>query len=202
MQRLILTASLILGLFAGTAEAGFRIQTPNVDPVAAGTTGLFFDVVLTNTGDAPVQNYQLLAYDIRIGISGASGVTFTNVTENSPGYAFASNNFGILVTSSPPLTISWNDAAIFDVPIATGESVTLGRVHFDVSTAATAGTYELSIQTPFTNLSDETFSPVSYQVSNGSIEITNNSVNPVPLPHSFWLSLIGAICGLILYRMT
>ncbi len=201
MHRIILAASLLLCLFSGSAQAGFQIQTPIVGPVVAGSTGNFFDVVLTNTADAPVQNYQLLAYDIRIGIAGLSGVTFTSVNEASTNYAFAGNNFEILVTPSPASTISWNDTAIIEVPIATGESVTLGRVFFDVSNSATAGTYELSIQTPFTNLVDETFSPVDYTTANGSVEITTNNTNPVPLPSSFLLSLIGAVCGLIVYRM-
>ncbi|MDB5350576.1 MAG: hypothetical protein JWN86_1823 [Planctomycetota bacterium] len=184
-------------LLSGPAAHAGLVFTVNDVTAAAGSTGnTTLEVSLTNdsTTDATPE---IAAFQFRLMVSGASGVTFTDadiLTANNP-YIFGTN------TSAPPLSFDTFPNTTFTasdiytilnsgVALDPLQTVGLGRVTFDVAPSAGG----LVVVTIVPNFTDSVLDPdgnrldLPYTFVNGSINVTPVAV---PEPSSLVLALVG-----------
>jgi hypothetical protein len=186
-------------LFAGSASADLIVTVQDVT-VPSGSTNNALEVTLTNTGGAAVA-----LGGFSFGLSTANtDITFTAADINtSPAYIFAGHSlFGPVISTTPPpngQVVIASDS--YDVPnsgimLASGATVGLGRVLFDVSPSAAAGVFPVVLTGfPTTSLNDFVGNDVPVtSLKNGSITISS----AVPEPAS--LSLVGFGFATLLVR--
>ncbi len=186
----------------GTAPvwaAGLTISASSVT-VAPGSTGDSLEVDLTNSGSTAVV---VGGFDFEIFIANTA-VSFSDVnTATSMTYVFSGNSlFGPDLTGpNSGQTISASDVAFTPfsgTTLASGATVGLGRVTFNVAAGAAAGTFEVNFVTyPSTSVSDALGGNVNLGTySDGNITIFSGAPEPSSL--SLWLCL--AVVAL-LYRL-
>ena len=110
-----------------------------------GTTGNTLEVDVQNTG-APVD---IASFSFEISVAAGSGVSFTGADINTSvnTYIFAGNSARGRI--SPPLTGTTLDAsdnaASGSTTLGTNSTLALGRVFFDVASAASVGAVTVSL---------------------------------------------------------
>jgi hypothetical protein len=208
----ILITTFAVSLLCAPARADLILSiAPFSISATPGDVGDQFDVVLTNSGPSSISvgqfNFEVSVANANITLTGAdfSTVAFT--------YIFAGHS----VDQDIPLTLNFTsgqtldandiyDTALSGVTFAPGESLSLGRVEFDVSPAAPPAPIAVSFTgTPSVadsnNLSDGVNLIPITTFSDGVINVSGGS-GSVPEPSSFLLMLTGsaAIAGLLRRR--
>ena len=188
-------ASLILTATSTTTRADLVVTAQSVT-AAAGSSGNALDITLTNTGPSSVG---IGGFFVEVSVASGSGVTFTGAnTSTSPSsYIFGANSlFGpnIGTVGSGGLSVlAFDISSVINsgATLASGTTVGLAHVLFDVSSAA-AGPVTVAITPyPTTNLSDFTGNNVAINtLTNGSITITSSSV---PEPSVMTLAGVGLL---------
>jgi hypothetical protein len=162
------------------------VVTASPASALAGDTGDYFDVSLTNTGS----DISVLAFSFGLSVTDAY-ITFTRATTATAApYIFAGRSFDELtllltyidaVSGGTALSASDMDNDGLGVTVASGATVGLGRVFFDVgSYPAALITVTLSVY-PGTNLSD----PAVHDIAIDTLvdgAITTPGYTPVPEP--------------------
>lgn len=188
--RLLATLLLVAGLgWATPVHAGLVFSVPTGLPATAGTTNGFFDIVLDVTGAANVS-----AFQFSLALPSTSGITFISADTTSPNYIFpGSSGIGWTLENSS-LTITAGDLFLSlpgYVPLS-DTTVSLGRVYFQVDSAAPGGTVPLMFDTTPTQtlVLDDTGGSLDYSAQSGSIVVTATAV---PEPSTLSLAIAGAV---------
>jgi hypothetical protein len=188
---LCVAAVAIAFLGAVPAHATLLFSVGSVS-AAAGTSGAF-DVTLQNTGVLAV-NIAAFSFGLSVG---TTDITFTGVnTSTASTYIFNGNSlFGPLISTTPPPTgqivlASDVTANALDFSLASGATVGIGHVLFDLSLAAALGPQTVTLAVfPTTSLSDSLGANVAFTGSNGILTITAPAATPEP--STFLLTLLG-----------
>ena len=160
---------------------------------AAGSTGDFFYVNLTNTGPS---SQNIAGFSIGISVTPAITLTGGNESTVSP-YIFSGDSgdavFSLpLVTSSPGQTLQASDFSNSGAgdTLASGATVGLAMITFNVAGGTSAGPITITISTtcgtPCSSLSDSLAANVPFTVTNGTINVTASAV---PEPSTLLLAL-------------
>jgi len=192
----IFIASCAAVLVCSPARAGtiFSIQ-PSTVAATPGSVGNAFDVVLTNSGPGSITVagfvFEVSVTDTDITLTGAdfSPAAFP--------YIFAGHSF--YESSSIPLNYTSGqtlDAAdVYDifgsgVTVASGESLALGEVFFDVSSGAAIGAFLVTFTgTPAVGDANIWSDPLANLISVDSF--ADGTIETVPEPGSLFLMLVG-----------
>lgn len=186
--------ALAFGAWSTTARATWTIDVLDAT-AAAGSTGNFFDVVLTNTGgdDASIAGFAFL-------VSADAGVTLTTADDQTASpYIFAGGSLfapGIVVIGFPAPPLPGPSLLAQDIStlpagalISAGGLVGLGRVYFDVA-AGVSGSIAITLAgDPDTNLADENFEAIagtSITFNGGTIRVSDGVI-----PEPSTLALAG-----------
>ena len=182
-------AACSLFLIAGqTVHADLMFSAENVT-AAPGSTGNGLDVTLTNTGSTAV-DIGGFAFQITVN---SSDINFTGATvDTAMAYVFAGGNstYGpdglpINLADLPSQTLEVGDNFLMSsVSLASGVTVGLGHVLFDVASTAIPGSvYSVSFGGDFyaNNLSDGAGTPLTINALNdGSITVPSAVASPEP----------------------
>ena len=193
------TVTALLLLSPAVRADGFVFSLQPAITAGAGTTGNSFDVLLTNTGGAPVS---LGAFAFGITTSDAD-ITFTGAdTSTTAPYVFAGdsfvdiNGFTLYTNSLPGQTVEASDLSNSGLGaiIGAGATVGVGSILFDVASGATPGSFAVMFEDfPVTSLSDPSGNNIDFTSVPGTITITNSA--PVPEPATggliIWVLAIG-----------
>lgn len=161
---------------AGRADIVITAQSVSA---ATPSTGNVFDVVLQNTGPDPIN---VSAFDFEISTTDTD-ITFTSAsTSTTATYIFSGHSlFGPTINTSSGQTLEASD--LYDViasgaNVASGATVGLGRVSFDVATGATPGPFAVTLTPdPGTSLSDADGDSIAINsLVSGQITIQGNAV--------------------------
>jgi hypothetical protein len=167
------------------------IITASSVTAAAGSTGDTFYLTLANTGPS-AQNIAAFS----VGITVPTAITLTGGSEASSGgpYIFTGDSFDVL--ASFPFTTGtgqMTDASDLSFSgigntLASGATVGLGSITFNVAAGASAGPVTITLNstqsppcgTPCTSLSDSAGANVPFSVVNGTINVTASASIPEP----------------------
>ena len=196
----MLGAALSCFLLPVPATADFLVFASPVT-VAPGGSGSF-DVSLTNTGS----QVQLSADSFELSLS-SPDVTFTDAdTLTANPYVFPSadsfdllNSFTLWTQLSPTLIASDLSDSGVGIALATGETVGLGRVTFQVASGATTGSFDIVFVGIGTSLADTGFNGLPVTFSETPSQITISEPTGVPEPSSLFFLPVG-LCLLWLLR--
>jgi hypothetical protein len=191
-------------LFAPALRAdGLEVGIAPGVTASAGSMGNTFDVLLTNTGASAVT---LGGFSFGI-VTADTDITFTDATTStSAPYVFAGDSFDdifgftLYTNSLPGQTVEASDVSNSGAgeSIASGATVGLGSVVFDVASGATPGSFAVTFEDyPTTSLSDPSANNLDFISEDGTITITG--VGAVPEPPTGEL-LICAVGSAILIR--
>jgi hypothetical protein len=181
-----LLAGLGVCLTAALPAHGSVIIAADSVSAVAGSTGNSFDVWLTNTGPSAI-SVDTFSFNINIL---DTDITFTDVTTGTVAapYIFPSSVFGPDLTgpnSGQTFAFFPNDVSgSGDVSIASGATVGLGHVLFDVAGGAAPGTFAVAfVQDPLvTNLSDANGNNIPIDTfTDGDVTILTPEPATVPL---------------------
>ena len=180
---------------SATASINLSIS-PATSTVAAGSDGDAFDVTLTNTGTGAV-TVGSFAFELSVSSSLIDFTSATVSTSAAP-YIFAGSSlFGPMIStlaSGGTLDASDLTTSSTGVTIASGSTVGLGHVFFNVSASAPTSAIPVEFTAfPVTNLSDASSPrpnniPIN-SLTSGMIDIQATSV--VPEPSMFTIFSIG-----------
>lgn len=198
----ILTTLFLIGIAAFVslpeARADLIVSTQSVT-VSAGSSGNGLDVELSNTGPSAVT---IGAFSFGV-TTANSGISFTgaNVSTLTP-YIFAGDSlFGPDITISSGQALMASD--LFDISfngasIASGSTVGLGHLLFDVAPGAGSGVFPATLVAfPTTSLADDQGIDVPIQTfSSGNITI---GAAAAPEPSS-WSALAFGIALVLIYE--
>jgi len=172
--------------------ASLRVSILPVNTTAmAGSTGDAFDVTLTNTGPSAVS---VGAFAFELSVS-SSYISLTQATTaSSTPYIFAgSSALGPTISVSPPAlpgqVLMASDLTLLPfITVASGSTVGLGHVLFDVSPFASTSAVPVVFTVPNTNLSDSSGDSIPIDAfSPGTIDIQAM----VPEPSMFVIFVVG-----------
>ena len=180
---LLVGLALSLGLIAAPSRADFVVSVQSVT-ASAGSTGNALDVTLTNTGPTSAT-----FSGFSFGLAPALGLTFTAVTTGTTtaGYIFGDLGlFGSDITSTPPAGVAIEASDLYSVAgagvtLASGATLGLGHVFFNVSAAATGSISVALAAPPATSLSSPagTSLPVT-RLQAGTVRIAASTAVPEP----------------------
>jgi hypothetical protein len=170
------------GMFAAVPARASLILNAEVVSAVAGSTNNALEITLTNTG-APVAinvfGFEITTSDADITFTGSD---FSTVLP----YFFAGDSFDQLLafslnTFAPGQSMDGTDLSLSasGPTIGTGITVGLGRVLFDVSSAAAAGPFAVTFGAP-TSLSDSNGNAFPVTLTPGQITVTGTTVVPEP----------------------
>lgn len=156
--RWLLQAAVVaLILFAaGPAMAEYVISIqPSPATALPNTTGNYFDVILTNDGEPTVA---VGAFSYEFSVTNANVVfQSATTTAGTPAYVFVGSSYEgpTISTTSPGQTLGASDlsTSLSGTPLNSGDMVSLGRVYFDVGSAA-PGLVSITFDVGATTLSD------------------------------------------------
>lgn len=158
----------------------------------AGTTGNAFDITLSNSGPSAIT---LGAFALEISVLPSTDVSFTSATTaTSQPYVFAGDSlFGPNIDTLTGQTLDASDvcSACLDA-IASGVTVGLAHVFFDVLPGAQPGLIAVSFGLPYTSLSDLSGQLLDATLQSGTITINDNGTS-VPEPSTLALLALPAI---------
>lgn len=186
---LTVAVAALLGAIPAQATLLYSVQSVSV---AAGTSGSL-DVTLQNTGPSSVN---IAAFTLGLSVS-TPDITFTGAnTSTASTYIFNGNSLfgpGIGTTPPPPGQIvlaSDATADASDFVLASGATVGIGHILFDISLGAVLGGDTVTLAAfPITSLSDSLGGNVDFTGSNGTLTITPAA--PTPEPATFFLTLLA-----------
>jgi hypothetical protein len=174
--------------FVFTAAARGDVLSVSLSPlsnVAAGSTGDSFDVLLTNTS-GPAVPIEGFFFEV---LSSTPDVTLTDATTATTGAAYifgVDSVFGpdIIGPGSTAADLSASDLdASGAISLASGATVALGHVVFNVSPTALAQIVDLTLAGfPGTSLSDDLGNNVAVSILAGNQFTINTSATVVPEP--------------------
>ena len=179
---------LALALPASSPVQASLIISAGSTAANAGSTGNAFDITLVNTGPDSIT---LGAFSVGISVAN-SNVSFTSATTATlPPYVFAGDSlYGPTIsTSAPGQILDASDLCVACInAIASGATVGLAHVFFDVLAGAPAGPLAVSFAAfPTTSLSDSSGNDLAVTtVQDGTITINGPGV-PVPEPSTLAL---------------
>jgi hypothetical protein len=191
--RLALAAAALL-LSIGSARADLVISAQTVT-AAAGSTGNFLEVDLTNTGPSSVS---IGAFSFGLSVA-STDITLqsADISTSVNPYIFVGHSlFGPIINTSSGQSLVASDE--FNpigsgVTVGSGASVGLGRVSFDVSDFPAKSFFDVFVDIDTTSLTGPTGGPVNITtLTNGGVKISST----VPEPSSLALLAIGGL-GLI-----
>ncbi len=187
-------AGIVLALLIPTPGRADLVITALPATATSPSTGNVFDVVLQNTGLSAVQisafNFDVTTADTSISFISASSST-------ADPYIFATNSLGLLSTGGPQdLDVSdFADLGVGDTTLASGATVGLGRVSFNVAGGATPGSFAVNLAPfPGTFLTDENFNNPPDTLVAGQITI---QAPPVPEPAGLSLLPMALLFGAV-----
>ena len=197
----VAAATCLWVLLAAPAQGALIMSiNPSNSPVTVGSTGNFFDVVLTNT-TAVIPGIAGFSLSLT---AGSASLIFTNATTASPSYIFTGDSFdndfnGNVIRTSPngqTLLASDFTSSGNNVTLAGNSAVRLGRVFFSILDSASIGPISISIdKTAATSLSDASGALVALGTS------ANGTVTVVPEPATAGLLLLAlSVLGLLRKR--
>jgi hypothetical protein len=206
--RFLLPAAAALLLFAPATRAdGLDVSIAPAISASAGSTGNAFDVLLTNTGTSAVT---LGAFSFGI-TTADTDITFTNAdTATAAPYVFAGDSFvdmnglTLYVNSLPGQTVEASDLSNSGAgeSIASGATVALGNILFDVAPGATPGAFAVTFEDfPTTSFSDASGNNLDFTAESGTITITSNTAT-VPEPATGGLVICALALVFLLRRRT
>lgn len=186
MRRL---AAVFTGLIAAAtalpADAGLIVSFNAAPSYTAGTTGNFFDVLVTGTGTAE----QVDSSQVNLTATGGSGFTFTGAvapTSSTPPYLFSPPALSVL-SGAGTTSLSFIDfslAARAATLVGVGQTFNIGRVFFDLAAGAT-GPITVTAATEF---SDPLGNPITPAVAQTTINVA-----PAAVPEPSSLLLLTAV---------
>ena len=191
-------------LLLGSASARGDVLTVSLSPVGnvvAGSNGNGFDVLLTNTS-GPAVSIGSFFFEV---LASSPDITLTDATTaTATSYIFGGDSlFGpdILAPGSTASDLKASDLDVVgDISLASGATVTLGRVLFDASPTALAQNVMFTLAGfPGTSLADAALNNVPITTLSGE-QFTITSQAAVPEPSTLLL-LLGAL-SLILVTPT
>jgi hypothetical protein len=201
-QRWLMPLAAVAALLTSGSASADLIVSAQVVSAPVGSTGNTLEVDLANTGGAAVN---LAGFSFGLSVTDAD-ISFTNVDINTTllAYIFAGHSlFGPDISTTPPpsgqvVIASDNyDVANSGIVLASGATVGLGRVLFDVSSSASPTTALVTVTSfPTTSLSDFQGNDVRITTfQNGSI-----TISPVPEPSTLYLTALGGVALLGIAR--
>jgi hypothetical protein len=179
-------------LFSPPARAdGLVISLEPGIIASGGSTGNAFDVLLTNAG---LSSVTLGAFSFGITTSDTD-ITFTGATTSTGApYVFAGdsfddiNGFTLYTNSLPSQTLEASDLSNsgLGASIASGATVGVGNILFDIASGASPGSFAVTFEnSPTTSLSDPRGNNLNFTAEPGTIAITTSA--PVPEPTTLLL---------------
>lgn len=178
------------------AAISMEIQDSEAAPGSSG----FFDVFVSNS-DALGVDIGGFSFELLIG--GASGVSFTSVatTPTTEPYIFAGTGAVDVLGANfsddafPNTSFVAKDLAILvlGATLDPNETLSLGRVTYDLDPTVSPGTVIPVTFGSFTDLSDPFTLPIAFSTDNGAITAAS-STSTVPEPSTFVMSLILMGC--------
>jgi hypothetical protein len=201
----VMAVTCLWALLAAPLHAGLIMSiNPSNTNAAAGSTGDFFDVILTNTTSA-TPGVAGFSFSLT---AGNANIVFTGATTAAPSYVFAGDSFdndfnsGVIRTSPDGQTLLASDftSSGLDVTLAGNTAVGLGRVFFRVLSTASAGPIAINIDnTAATSLSNARGDALPLGTSvNGTVTVTVSN-NGTPEPGTACLLLL-ALPALTFFR--
>lgn len=174
--------------------------------VNPGATGASFDVLLTNSGTSDIS---LAAFSFEVSVTNSSIIlTGADFSTGANPYIFATDSFDAangftLNTTSPGQILDasdlTNDGA--GVVLASGQSLALGDVLFNVDAGGSSGSYVVAFSggADFNNLSDPGGNGVGIAgFSTGTIVVNGGATVPEPAP--VWPLAGALIIGALVVR--
>lgn len=202
----IITAALLALLFSPAVRADLVFSLEPGINAGAASTGNTFDVLLTNTGASSVA-LGGFAYVIT---TADTDISFTDAnTSTTAPYVFAGdsfddiNGFTLFTNSLPSQTLQASDVSNSTVGavIASGATVGVGDILFDIASGATPGSFAVTFEPfPFTSLSDPNGGNLDFSSSAGTITITGTTPVPEPATGSLLICALAAAGFVILIR--
>jgi hypothetical protein len=172
--------------FMAAAALGRASLIMNVQPVtyAAGSTGDTLDVTLTNTGPSGVAiagfSFGLSVGTSNLSFTGVSAFPTTAVYIFSGQSLFGPTDISVQPPNLPGQTLEAEDvASISASTIASGTTLGLGHVTFNLGAATPPGGILLSFIAVDDSLSDAAGIPIAFSTVNGSVTV---GTAPVPEP--------------------
>ncbi len=202
--RTVLAAFAVLLTGPTAGHAGF-IVSAGATTAAAGSTGNFLDVTLTNTGDAPA-TVGGFAFGVSVG---STDIGFTRVTTGTAdpylftGYSLFGPEIGSAISPLQEIIA----ADLYDTPgsgftLGAGQSVGLGRVFFDVLPGATPGSFAVNVTSSATSFSDPSGTDITGEPVLNPGEITILPAGPaVPAPPTLLLAAFAWPAALAVARV-
>lgn len=205
---LVPAALAAIALFSAPARADFVFSLESGINATAGSTGNTFDVLLTNTGGSDVLvggfSWGITTSDADITFTGADTSTVTP-------YVFAGDSFDVinsfpLVTNTlPGQTVEASDFSNSGAgdTVASGGTVAVGRVMFDIANGAAPGPFAVTFETTGINsLSDNTGTGLNFTTTDGTITITSITTVPEPAQGGLVICILAGLAILPQRRRT
>jgi hypothetical protein len=194
----IITAALLALLFSPAVRADLVFSLEPGISAGAGSTGNAFDVLLTNTGASSVAlggfSYGIITADTAISFTDAD-------TSTTAPYVFAGdsfvviNGFTLFTNSLPSQTLEASDLSNSGVGaiIASGATVGVGDILFDVASGAAPGSFAVTFEPfPTTSLADPNGGNLDFTAAAGTITITGTVPVPEPATGSLLICAFAA----------
>ena len=193
-------------LFSAPAHADFIFSLEPGITAAAGSTGNFFDVLLTNTGGSAVT-----VGSFSFGITTPdTDIIFTNAdTSTTTPYVFTgdsfddNNGFTLYTNSLPGQTVEASDASNSTLgdSVGAGATVGVGRIMFDIANGATPGPFAVTFEgSPTTSLSDNNGNNLDFTATPGTIVITSSTAVPEPAQGGLMICALAGFAILVQRR--
>lgn len=193
----VFAAACLWALFAAPAQGALLLSINPANGVAnAGSTGNFFDVLLTNSGTSSV-GIAGFSYGLTVG---ATDFVFTGATTASPAYIFTGDSFaddfltGDIRTSADGQTVTASDLTSSGSAVSIGANavLSLGRVAFSILSGAPTGPITITFDSgPGTSLSDEFGSGVAIDTVTGGTVTVSNAGGAIPEPGTIVLMMLA-----------
>ena|ERR1035438_6375156 len=205
---LVPAALAAIALFSAPARADFVFSLESGINATAPSTGNTFDVLLKNMGGSDVLvggfSWGITTSDADITFTGADTSTVTPYVFTGDSFDVI-NSFPLVTNTLPGLTVEASDfsnSGAGDV-VASGGTVAVGRVMFDIANNATPGQFAVTFETTGINsLSDNNGSALPFTTQDGTITITPNTTVPEPSQGGLMICALAGLAILLQRRRT
>jgi len=173
LRRMFMVMPAVALLISAPVGASLIITVANVSSNSP-SSGNTLEIDLINTG--PAVSLGGFSFEITVG---DSHITFTSATTATLApYVFASGSlFGPTISTTTGQTLDAGDlSTVAGVTVATGATVGLGQVFFDISAGDLPGLAAVMLSPLATDLLDINGSIIPATFINGSITIANSAV--------------------------
>jgi hypothetical protein len=195
MKTKLALALLTAALTTAPAHCGVLFWMQSLT-APANSTDNSLEVLLVNTGTTVLD---ISTFEFGVSVAAGAPVTFTSVTTDTvTPYIFGANSlFGPIISTSPagPVMVASDLHDTSFVSLASGATVSLGRVHFDVG--AGSGDFIVTLDPIASSLADSDFQSIPVdELTNGTIQVPGAPTVPEPAS----LLLFGSAMGALLIR--